>query len=231
MGYWTTEQSRGVGVPAVRLTTHVKSSTWCGRTVVWSYIQIFSAWWVTTILYNYGATLCELRCNSYYYSFIFFINFSLVSLEKNVCGEDSQPSVFRKITSCETLGFSRDYSKTCCPDNLKTVEQSPLDLTFWKSFILIQNVQKLFPLVFPGLFFLSKEIVSAVIFAYYILNCMWITSFLRLPLGARCAPNTFDGERCLYAALTDKIRSLLKSYKAITSECMRRDSYREFLRR
>lgn len=49
--------------------------------------------------------------------------------------------------------------------------------------------------------------------------------------GARCAPNTFDGERCLYAALTDKIRGLLKSYKAITSECMKRDSYREFLRR
>ena len=32
-----------------------------GHTVVWSYIQIFSAWWVTTILYNYGATPCELR--------------------------------------------------------------------------------------------------------------------------------------------------------------------------
>ena len=30
-------------------------------TVVRSYIQIFSAWWVATILYNYGATLCELR--------------------------------------------------------------------------------------------------------------------------------------------------------------------------
>ena len=30
-------------------------------TVVQSYIQIFSAWWVTTILYNYGASLCELR--------------------------------------------------------------------------------------------------------------------------------------------------------------------------
>ena len=29
-------------------------------TVVWSYNQIFSAWWVTTILYNYGAMLCEL---------------------------------------------------------------------------------------------------------------------------------------------------------------------------
>ena len=33
-------------------------------TVVRSYIRIFSAWWVTTILYNYGATFCELR----YYS-------------------------------------------------------------------------------------------------------------------------------------------------------------------
>ena len=32
-----------------------------GRTVLRSYIQIFSAWWVTTVLYNYGATLCELR--------------------------------------------------------------------------------------------------------------------------------------------------------------------------
>ena len=43
------------------LTTHVKSSTLYGRTVVRSYIQIFSAWWVTTILYDYGATFCELR--------------------------------------------------------------------------------------------------------------------------------------------------------------------------
>ena len=30
--HWTTEQSRGVGVPAVQLTTHVKSSTLYGRT-------------------------------------------------------------------------------------------------------------------------------------------------------------------------------------------------------
>ena len=30
----TTGQSRGVGVPAVQLTTHVKSSTLYGRTVV-----------------------------------------------------------------------------------------------------------------------------------------------------------------------------------------------------
>ena len=32
--HWTTEQSRGVGVPAVQLTTHVKSSTLYGRAVV-----------------------------------------------------------------------------------------------------------------------------------------------------------------------------------------------------
>ena len=36
-------------------------------TVVRSYIQIFSAWWVITILYNYGATLCELRYNRYFF--------------------------------------------------------------------------------------------------------------------------------------------------------------------
>ena len=30
--HWTTGQSRGVGVPAVQLTTHVKSSTLYGRT-------------------------------------------------------------------------------------------------------------------------------------------------------------------------------------------------------
>ena len=36
--HWTTGQSRGVGVPAVQLTTYVKSSTlygrWYGRTVI-----------------------------------------------------------------------------------------------------------------------------------------------------------------------------------------------------
>ena len=35
--HWTTGQSRGVGVSAVQLTTHVKSSTLYGRTVVRSY--------------------------------------------------------------------------------------------------------------------------------------------------------------------------------------------------
>ena len=39
--HWTTGQSRGVGAPAVQLTTHDKSSTLYGRTVVLSYYQIF----------------------------------------------------------------------------------------------------------------------------------------------------------------------------------------------
>ena len=56
--HWTTGQNRSVGVPAVQLNTHDKSSTLYGRTVVH---PNFLAWWVTTILYNYGATLCELR--------------------------------------------------------------------------------------------------------------------------------------------------------------------------
>ena len=62
---WTTGQSRGVDVPAVHLTTYVKSSTLSGRTVVRSYIQICSAWWVTTILYNYGVTQAPLWLSRY----------------------------------------------------------------------------------------------------------------------------------------------------------------------
>ncbi|XP_069101724.1 ankyrin repeat and BTB/POZ domain-containing protein 1-like [Argopecten irradians] len=49
--------------------------------------------------------------------------------------------------------------------------------------------------------------------------------------GARCEANTFAGERCLYGALNDNIRSLLKRYNVITSKQMRRDIYEEFLRR
>ena len=52
-------------VPVVQLAAHAKSSTFYGRTVVGSYNQIFSAWWVTTISYSYGATLCELRYKIY----------------------------------------------------------------------------------------------------------------------------------------------------------------------
>ena len=35
--HWTTEQSHGIGLPTVQLTTHVKSSTLYGCTVVQSY--------------------------------------------------------------------------------------------------------------------------------------------------------------------------------------------------
>lgn len=48
--------------------------------------------------------------------------------------------------------------------------------------------------------------------------------------GARCESNTFDGERCLYAALTPAIKQLLKDANLINSKTMRRDSFEEFLR-
>ncbi|MEE6502164.1 hypothetical protein FKM82_004427 [Ascaphus truei] len=49
--------------------------------------------------------------------------------------------------------------------------------------------------------------------------------------GAKCEVNTFDGERCLYGALSDAIRRLLKEYKRITAKCMQRDYYDDFLQR
>lgn len=47
--------------------------------------------------------------------------------------------------------------------------------------------------------------------------------------GAKCEANTFDGERCLYGALSDSIRRLLKEYKRITAKTMQRDYYEQFL--
>uniref|UniRef100_A0A0B7A6G1 BTB domain-containing protein n=1 Tax=Arion vulgaris TaxID=1028688 RepID=A0A0B7A6G1_9EUPU len=52
-----------------------------------------------------------------------------------------------------------------------------------------------------------------------------------LEKGVKCEANTFDGERCLYGALTDEIRNLLRSYHVISSRTIRRDLYEEFLRR
>ncbi|KAK2139707.1 hypothetical protein LSH36_1645g00004 [Paralvinella palmiformis] len=52
-----------------------------------------------------------------------------------------------------------------------------------------------------------------------------------LEKGAKCELKTFDGERCVYGALNDEIRMLLKNYKAVTSSIIRRDQYNEFLRR
>lgn len=44
--------------------------------------------------------------------------------------------------------------------------------------------------------------------------------------GARCEANTFDGERCLYGALTDQIRNVLRNSKVTTA---RLDQYDLFL--
>ncbi|XP_039177709.1 ankyrin repeat and BTB/POZ domain-containing protein 1 isoform X2 [Crotalus tigris] len=52
-----------------------------------------------------------------------------------------------------------------------------------------------------------------------------------LASGAKCEANTFDGERCLYGALNDTIRRVLKEYKQITAKCMKRDYYDAFLQR
>ena len=55
--YWTTEQSRGIGVPAVQLTTHVKSSTLYGRTVVRSYGRTVARSHGRTVVRSYGRTV------------------------------------------------------------------------------------------------------------------------------------------------------------------------------
>ena len=49
--------------------------------------------------------------------------------------------------------------------------------------------------------------------------------------GAVCDSNTFDGERCVYGALTDNIRKLLLDHKMLTTVTKRREAYTEFLRR
>ena len=70
------------GCTDVRLYGHTVIRSY-GHTVIWShsctvvrsygrmgirpYNQIFLAWWVTTILYNYGATLCKLCYKSYFF--------------------------------------------------------------------------------------------------------------------------------------------------------------------
>lgn len=46
-----------------------------------------------------------------------------------------------------------------------------------------------------------------------------------------CDSNTFEGERCVYGALTDTIRKLLLDHKMLTTVTKRREAYTEFLRR
>ncbi|KAJ3322011.1 hypothetical protein HDU76_013975 [Blyttiomyces sp. JEL0837] len=49
---------------------------------------------------------------------------------------------------------------------------------------------------------------------YYTALCghIEVTQYL-LHVGAHCDPNTFEGERCLYGALNDQIRNLLRSHR------------------
>ena len=61
--------------------------------------------------------------------------------------------------------------------------------------------------------------------------CYLTKEYLLLISGARCEAKTFDGERCLYGALTDEIRDILKNYKAVKVGKGRRDLYQEFLQR
>ncbi len=49
--------------------------------------------------------------------------------------------------------------------------------------------------------------------------------------GARCDAATFDGERCIYGALSDEIRRTLLSFSVLTSRVRRREPYHEFLRK
>ncbi|XP_027206327.2 ankyrin repeat and BTB/POZ domain-containing protein 1-like isoform X1 [Dermatophagoides pteronyssinus] len=68
---------------------------------------------------------------------------------------------------------------------------------------------------------------------YYACLCghMEVVRFL-LEHGAKCDVKTFDGERCVYGALTDDIRKLLlKEYNVINKKIIRRNDYDEFLRK
>lgn len=51
----------------------------------------------------------------------------------------------------------------------------------------------------------------------------------RLPPGAKCEANTFDGERCMYGSLSDSVRRLLKDYKCVSVRAMQRDDFIYFL--
>jgi ankyrin repeat/BTB/POZ domain-containing protein 1 len=46
--------------------------------------------------------------------------------------------------------------------------------------------------------------------------------------GARCEANSFDGERCMYGALTDQIRNVLRNLKVRVTKL---DQYELFLER
>lgn len=50
-----------------------------------------------------------------------------------------------------------------------------------------------------------------------------------LQSGSRCAENTFDGERCLYGALTDEIRTLVRNWKQVNQAGLKRNRHYELM--
>ena len=74
--------------------------------------------------------------------------------------------------------------------------------------------------------------IDAFINRYYACLCghQDVVEYL-IGVGARCEANTFDGERCLYGALTDDIRRILTHHNLVSTHMIRREAYDEFLRR
>ncbi|CAL8084175.1 unnamed protein product [Orchesella dallaii] len=64
---------------------------------------------------------------------------------------------------------------------------------------------------------------------YYACHCghLEVVRYL-LANGARCEENTFDGERCLYGALTNEIKRILLESKIANMGTQRRDDFDEF---
>ena len=58
-----------------------------------------------------------------------------------------------------------------------------------------------------------------------------LVDYLLENCGARCDADTFDGERCVYGALTEDIRKTLLAQRVVSSRVKRRDAYDEFLRK
>ena len=82
--YWTSEQSRGVGVHAVQLTTHVKSSALYDRTVVWSYGCTVVRSYGGTVVRSYGRTSQFFRLDGL---LLFFITTGLRSASSAINSE------------------------------------------------------------------------------------------------------------------------------------------------
>jgi ankyrin repeat/BTB/POZ domain-containing protein 1 len=65
---------------------------------------------------------------------------------------------------------------------------------------------------------------------YYACHCGHrnVVEYL-LSNGSRCEANTFDGERCLYGALTNEIKKLLVDSKLVNNTSnKKRDNFDEF---